>query len=292
LKYDQTIHQVLEVLGKYQISSAPIILPDGKPQGFVDVLDILAYLVKTSTKSLTDIIQGESFSIKTDDMKMMRKRAKDFNLKQLSEVIDISRRNPYFALQEDQPVSEVMPIFQQGVHRVALLDRLSPKIVGVVSQTDIIHQLAQDPNVSALKKLISETGILTGKLVSVTSDTMALDAFIRMQESGVSSLAILDAQGTIVGTVSASDVKWISRHEDFRTLLCSIGDYVKDIRKQQGKSDHFVACTQDSASIFDVVNLMFQEKVHRVFIVDEKRKPKGVISLTDIIREIGSPMTA
>jgi len=290
LKFDQNINNVLELLGKYNICSAPILLSDGSVQGFVDVLDILAYLVKTSTKPLTDLIQGESFNIKTDDLKMIKKRAKDFNLQSLSQVIDISRRNPYHTLYEDQLVSDVVPIFQQGVHRVALLDRTSNKIVGVVSQTDIIHQLAQESNVSILKKRVSETKVLTGKLLSVTEDTTALDSFIQMYQSGVSSLALLDTLGTIVGTVSASDVKWIAKTDDFRSLLWSIFDFVKDIRKQQGKSEHFVACTSDSASVFDVINLMFQEKVHRVFIVDEKRKPKGVISLTDIIREIGAPI--
>jgi len=291
LSMDQTVESVLDVLGRNNISSAPILGNDGKPLGFVDVLDLLAFMVRTSTKPLTDTLMGESRKLTSDDMQMLRKRTKDFKLQAVSDLIDFSRRNPYHAFYEDQTVADTLSVFQKGVHRVALLDR-NNKLIGVVSQFDIIQRIAKDQNIPALKMRVSESSGLNQNLMSVPLDTLAIDAFITMYQQGVSSLALLDNQGIIVGTVTASDVKWITKNEDFRALLHSIRDYVVDIRKAQGKSPDFVACTLPTASIFDIINLMYQERVHRVFVVDERRKPKGVISLTDILRDIGTVKTA
>jgi len=290
LNGDFTVEEALQILGQYNISSAPLFIQN-KVVGFIDVLDLLAYLVSVCTKPLMDVMVGESRKLSSDDLQMVKKRTKDFELKNVGDLVDYSKRNPFHTAYEDVSLQSVLPLFQKGVHRVAVMDR-SDKMIGILSQFDLLQELAKDPKVASLKKIVSECQNFSSKVTSVPYDMGAGDAFMYMFQNGVSSLGLMDGQGTLAGTVSAADIKWIANKPDFRDLLRSIGDFVKDIRKCQGKSENFVACTFGNASLFDVVNLMYQDKVHRVFIVDEQRHPKGILSLTDIIREIGVPTKA
>jgi CBS-domain-containing membrane protein len=85
---NQTAQDVLNLLSMHHISAVPVMNDDHRAvMGFVDVLDILAFLVKTSSKPLSDTGVGESRSLTTDDLLMIHKRTKDFKMAQVTELI-------------------------------------------------------------------------------------------------------------------------------------------------------------------------------------------------------------
>lgn len=51
------------------------------------------------------------------------------------------------------------------------------------------------------------------------------------------------------------------------------------------KATEPITCTSD-ASLKDIMAIVLKQHVHRVWIIDEQKKPIGVVTLTDIIHAI------
>jgi len=81
-----TVSSALDKLAYFNISSCPVILAEEERQGFtgisstlgfVDMLDLLAYLVKVATKKLEIVKEDETKSsdaLTTDDMELLKKK--------------------------------------------------------------------------------------------------------------------------------------------------------------------------------------------------------------------------
>src|SRR5262249_16745930 len=119
---------------------------------------------------------------------------------------DLSRRNPYYPIDEGASIKEIVDIFLKGPHRIAVTNQLN-KIVSIVSQTDMIKWLAKDTTSLAFAAEKPSSSIMKS-VVSVPSFTKAIDAFTVMSEKNLISLAIVD-NDTLVGVLSATDLKVI-----------------------------------------------------------------------------------
>jgi CBS-domain-containing membrane protein len=78
----------------------------------------------------------------------------------------------------------------------------------------------------------------------------------------------------------------------FTKLLLPVNEFLFQVRKEQGLAADFCVTCEASADLKTVVSRVVKTRVHRVFVVDEARRPIGVISLTDIIREVFSSLVA
>jgi len=285
---NQTAQDVLNLLSMHHISAVPVMSDDHRTvMGFVDVLDILAFLVKTSSKPLTDTGVGESRSLTTDDLLMIHKRTKDFKMAQVTELIDLSKRNPFRTFQEDALLSDVTQFFKEGIHRVAITN-LVGQLIGVFSQMDLINWISQNrskfPNLREDYE-ISRSTYKTDKIVSVPSTTMAVDAFIFMHRNATSSLAILGPDGRLIGTLSASDIKF-DMERDLRLLLRPVQEYINIIHTEAKRQPDFLVCCKPSTKMTEAMATVTKNHVHRIFVCDENEKPMSVVSLTDMIQEV------
>jgi len=279
---DETVESALDQLFKYRITAAPV-QGEKKFIGLIDVLDLLSFLVKTSTKSLTNDFRGESRKLLTDDMCMLRKRSRDFNLTKVQEVIDFSNKNPSVVLYTDQKVEETFEPFSKGIHRVMIANRDSNQVIGLLSQTDVVGFLANWEK-NEFDQPISQLKNQTEKLVTVPPENWAFDSFMTMYNNGLSSVGILNHMDQLVGNLSAADLKPCSR--DFTLLLRSTIDYVKQIRESEGRPMEFLVCCSPETTLRQAVDLMAKERVHRIYTIDSNRRPIAVISFTDILREV------
>lgn len=286
-----TVESALNKLGESGISSAPV-LDDGKAVGFLDVLDILAFLIQSSTKPFTATDVGESRSIHTDDLKMLQRRTKDFRITEIKKLIDLSKRNPWITTSQDTTISQAISLFANSkVHRVAVVDGSSLK--GILTQSMILQYLDQvlrdDP---AFKNLLASDIKMTplDNMLLVAPKCPAIDAFMVMFQNSVSSAAIIDGN-KLLGNLSASDLK-SSFGRDFNNLKEPVLEWLKQAHKSMSNSpDYLVCCTQDTL-LLDVIHRLTKERVHRIFVVDHIRdqamSPLGVISLTDILQGVNN----
>jgi len=279
---NQSVYDALATFAKHNITAVPVGKDESNVIGFVDTLDVLSFLVKTCTKILTRTEVGESRSLETDDVKMLSKRAKDFKLSDLEKIIDMSKRDPYETVGEGENLSAALPKFQQGIHRVGVLDK-NGKLVGVLTQGKVIRKLLDTWNRNVAVK---DVKLKSEKIISVPPHMKVIDAFLKMQEDNLSSIAVIDGS-VLVGTLSSSDLRVLLNY-DFPRLLYSVQEFLASIRKEQGKKADFIIHCSPEANFKEAVRLAMDNHVHRIYIVDERMNPKGVISLSDIIKELSS----
>jgi len=285
IEVSDTVEQALARLGRYRLQSAPVYrrAPENVLLGFVDVLDILAYLVHVCGK-LHSGPGRESWEISTDTLHMMKQRAKEFNMTQVGELIDFSKRNRFAAMRETATVRMCIDQWLHGVHRVACLDNRG-WLTGVLSQFSVVEYLALiDP--SQVKELQNTAGnfiFKTENPLCIGCNTSVIDAFMVMHNYGLSALGLLDTNGKLVGNISASDLKGLTA-QGFNSLLLPCESFLQDVRSFQRRGEDFVVwCTHDTP-MHQVVNLIVQHRVHRIYVCTQSGNPLAVISLTDLLK--------
>jgi len=190
-------------------------------------------------------------------------------------------------------LSDVMNAFSKGVHRCLVCFPSENYKCYVFTQTDVVRYFYNN-RVAAeaiMKTPITETGpgiqrvvrgrVTKRKLVCVKDTATALSAYQKIYEQEVNAVAIVSADdGSLIATLSASDIRGMT-NTDLSDLDIPILDY---IRKAQGGQINKQVTVPNSAdvSIGDVINLIMEHKLHRVWVL-ENNKPVEVITLTDII---------
>jgi CBS domain-containing protein len=305
LNSEETVSSALDKLAYHNISSAPVLLKQSNESenftgisgvlGFIDMLDILAYLVKVVTgkmKSNFDKIPP-SFSteiLNFEDIDIIKKRSHEFKVQSVTELIDLSGRNSFNVLYQDMTLQDALRFYAQGIHRIAVLDN-SNNVFGVVSQWTIADYLEWNnrdtSQVPSLKGSIKNFRFKTENVISVNKNERTIDAFMKMHTNQLSALAILDDSGNLISNLSASDLKGL-REKDFQELLKPVGEFIANMRTQQARPiNYLISVDENNNSVFDVFQIIKKEQVHRVYVVEgEQRKPKAVISLTDIMRAL------
>jgi len=288
---DETVASALKKLADNHILYAPVVQSQtggGKVDvlGFADVLDFLAFLAQISTRIITDPNFGESRHPKSDDWRILLKRKKDFSLGQVREVIDLSRRNPFKQLKGDATLREAIEIFKNRTHRIAVFGG-EDNLLGILSQTDVMNYIATNrdkfPNINLEESLHQRLNF--NEVVTVNTQELAIDAFLKIHNSVISAIAIVNEQHEMVGALSAADVEF-AIESDFVILLKPVGEFVKEIRDKQNRpADYIVGCPPN-AKFNEALSLLNKEKVHRLFVLDEKKHPMGAVTLTDFLNNI------
>jgi len=292
LSSSENVQDALDKLEKNLLTGALVFDDKKNVLGFVDVLDIMAFLVSVCTRTLTHLVAGESRKLNTDDLRMVRRRQKDFKLEQVGDLVDYSKRNPFKTLDEGKTVKDAIELFSQGIHRIAVTSASAESpIIGVLSQSDLIYFLASNkselPSKFQSMQIKSMPSIMERRLLIVTPETPAVDVFLAMHEKGISSVAITNPDGTLAGTLSASDVRTGKLTSEFPMLLLDVIDFMKECRKEQGKPSNYLVCCTPQWNFMEVIHLLHKENVHRAFVTDEtSKKAISVISMTDVMKEL------
>ncbi|CAG8739816.1 3067_t:CDS:2, partial [Acaulospora morrowiae] len=116
-------------------------------------------------------------------------------------------------------------------------------------------------------------------------DSFVIDALTMMNENKISSIAIVDDEGRLLGNISMTD--YILRNYNHSLMWRTCQQFVSHVRSRQGLEDG-----QDRYPVFDVrltstlgytIAKLIATKSHRVWVVDERTHAIGVVSLTDVL---------
>jgi len=295
-----TVSSALDKLAYFNISSCPVILAEEERQGFtgmsstlgfVDMLDLLAYLVKVATKKLEIVKEDETKSsdaLTSDDMELLKKRSHEFKVRSVTNIIDLSHRNPFVVLHQDMTLKDALDLFLKGIHRIAVVDDQN-SVIGIVSQWTIADYLAWNVagvlELSRLLEPINTSPFKTSRVCSVHKNTPAIEAFMFMHQKNLSAIAVVDDNERLFANLSASDLEGL-RQKNFDVLLMPVDQFLAEVAQQRGRAPNYLAVVSELAMMLEVIFLIKEEGVHRVYIIDNDRKPLGVISLTDVMRAL------
>ncbi|XXQ35449.1 CBS domain-containing protein [Plasmodiophora brassicae] len=254
-----SVRQAVATLAENRILSAPVVESEGAVRGFVDYMDIVAYMSATGDieKRFTDRVDA---------------------------VAGQSKLNPYLHLLGTTPIKTVVEIFSSGIHRCAVFDR-EAQVSGMVSQSDIVRYIAKhihEPHLQAYANAtVAHAGWGNRPVTSVREGESVKNVIMLMHERGVSAVAIVSRTGTLVGNFCLSDMRGIHEHNFERKLNTCVVDYLQ----AESPDSLRAACTTLKSTVGDVIRALATERLHRLWIVEQDH-PIGVVTLTDVMTSL------
>jgi len=266
-----------EVLLKNNILAAPVWDKETKSYtGFLDVRDLVASIVQAIQQS-----KQKPSSLLT---LAVTKLGKDIEAPSLSY---LSRRNPFKPVQESSTLAQVASMIKtRNVHRVPVVDE-NGKCTRIISQSQLVQFLQTNKNAieSDLNQTVDGTNLGAREVLAVASTEPALKAFQAIDKTSFSGLAVVDSHGKIIGNTSARDIKYFVLNKGELSLDMPVLEYLAQVRQRViTASDKAPVCTvRKDASLGRVLGLLSATQYHRLFVVDSKGLPEGVISISDLL---------
>merc|ERR1711957_646834 len=284
---DETLPRVLRKLATEGFLAAPVL--DGRQYvGFISMLDLVRHT--------TNLFWGDT----VEQWVNFWDKEERF---QTTTVDDVMRLPDTW---DRDPFPPLRPDFTR-LHRMAVVDQKTNRVTGILTQSMLISWLRQ--NMGALEGLKTEqisdiTSELSSPVLCIKESTKAINAFNKMIDCKVSGLAVTDDDGVLVGAISARDLRGVGTSgEHFYRLFHSVRDFKKETREDysaQAPKTHYSRkmvplkglYVAPSDSVLDVIRLMNDGNIHRVFVCSEesinnkKPVPTHVISQSDVLRQV------
>jgi len=249
-----------------------VITDSAKPGvlGFVDVLDLMVYILDSVSESTKDITKETIQNLKWEGQCFSRVASGD--------LINYSNNDPFVTASPNTNLLECVTLFAKA-HRLAVMD--GNKIINVISQFDILEFLATRGILIGHKvdRPIVQAGLGPLGASSVKKDVNVIDVLRYMKNSNLSGVAVVDNDGKMIANFSAADLLGLNEN-NFQLLSLPVHDYLTRIH---GFPKPPVFCNVNDT--VEVVMLrMLVHKVHRIYITDESMSASGVITLTDLMQ--------
>jgi len=293
VKSTDTVDDVLKLLQKQNIISAPIVDEKTTPYaGIINLIDLLTvyafqpvFNTYNTDSQLADLKEEVLSKIVSSQKKVLEIAVGD-----LLGVSAESKR--LWSFDATQPLAKLLDAFSVGVHRVLISHKRNEKVVySLISQSDVVRFLKIQAYKHNLKigKIFCQT--LSQLKIGVANDKKELFTIKTTQNAitglrhmlirhELSALPVVNEEGKLVNTLSTSDFRGI-RENNVKDTLSPVLEFVT---LRRGKyDDQSISATVDE-TLTSVVDKLLIYRIHRIWVVDGKGKPIGVVSLTDVIK--------
>eukprot|EP01129_Flabellula_baltica_P003563 TRINITY_DN13319_c0_g1_i1.p1 TRINITY_DN13319_c0_g1~~TRINITY_DN13319_c0_g1_i1.p1 ORF type:complete len:314 (+),score=51.85 TRINITY_DN13319_c0_g1_i1:29-943(+) len=272
-----SIQNTLKILSEANILSVPVIDNDDL-QGLVDVVDITGYILAT-WRSLSPSFDHQVFP------------DEDLLNTPIFEVMNFSLFDSVKTIKGTESVFNLMQMFlddhfQMRLHRVLTTD-WHGLVYNVVSQTDLINfayahmdKLPEDLLDSTIEDLD-----LFRVVINVREESFLIDALSILFKNRLSGLALVDNNYKITGNLSCSDLRGITP-TSFEFFQGKVSQFLNKIEEEQGTTRKPFIFVQKDNTFRELLKILTESHVHRVFLKDELEHPIGVISLSDVLSKI------
>jgi len=264
---DDRITAALSMMITGRISSVPMFsVEENRFSCFVDVLDVVSFLVDLGEVQDVSVLQ-EKFCASTN-AEVKGNHGSNWSgafIDKLNEADTLKR------------AINIMT-YMVNIHRLPIFT-LSGDLVGILSQSDIIHTLAPHIGLFSISnKLLKEIGLGLGRkdVICVTEDATLREAFSKMKEHNISGLAVVDNQGFLVSSVSAQDVKILGENAERLQALN------QPIRECFPERRRIVAAVTPDCSVRKVFERFHNERLYRLFITEDMHVI-GIITQIDLL---------
>jgi len=256
--------------------------------GFVDMVDILAYIVS-------------KLPCAEHKKEALEEAARNLLQSPVSNAINFSKRDRVVPIAQDHSVLEALQYFAQGTHRVLLFDD-TKSLSGLCSQSDLVRLLhthfskgeLQTADVDFQKRLQAPAPV-----ESIRPTDTLFQAIAKLGHGGLRTAAVVDSHGSLVGDFTAAAVshafavdnregRGIEKEEMLRTIFgnfyLTIQDYLskfypKFLAPQVGLAD---------ITLGQACKVMIESHSKEVWITNDlhTKVPMGVITQTDVCRRV------
>lgn len=158
-------------------------------------------------------------------------------------------------------------------------------VVSVITQYRILKFIAvnNEKNTSLLRKTVRDINLGTyTDLATASMSSSVLDVIQLMVRYNISAVPILDRHGHVMNVFESVDVIPCIKGGAYDELSESVGDA---LCRRSDEFQGIYTCTEEDRldSIFDTVR---KSRVHRLIVIDDDSKLRGIISLSDILKYV------
>jgi len=271
--------EAFEVLLKANILSAPVWDKEAKSYiGFLDIRDLVSSIVTIHQTHTTKPSSLLTVAVKGIGQKEDEPPSLSY----------LARRNAFRPVSLNSTLLDVANILKQShVHRVPVVNQETGKCVHIISQSLILQFLAahQETLAEDCKQSLEEINLGFCEVVTVGAHEKAFSAFQIIDKTRFSGIGVVDHEKKLIGNTSARDIKYLVLDKCELSLEMPVLEYLAAVRQRiitsQEKAP--ICAVQKDATIGRVIGLLEATQFHRLFIVDPKGNPIGVVSVTDIL---------
>lgn len=275
-----SVEEAFNVLQTHNLTSLPVEEYDGDPNCLTfDYADLNSYLMLVLGRlQITEqaFSQAPYYKNRPDEVADLIKKAKRGEQVPVKFIIQLVPKNPFYKLPECETLSTVVEILGSGVHRIAIFDEANTKITGVLSQRRLMKYFWDNarrfPSLEPIfQSTLTELGLGNHDVISVYGDEPLINALQKMCSENISSLAVVDRHMNLLGNISVTDVKHVTKSSQSPLLHKSCLHFVSIILNHRGLEDG-----KDSFPIFHVhpgsslartVAKLVATKSHRLWVV-------------------------
>jgi len=276
-QYFEEVADLLKKMSDAKILSAVVVDPDPKVGvvGFVDVLDLMVYVIDIADQSGRDITKESMQNLKWEGQCFVRQN--------IGSLVNVSRANPLYKISSDASLEDAVQLMAAEVHRLAVLDDSTPShyISNIISQSDIVNFFVSKGGLSGSKmtKRINEAGLAPLGVATVLETNNVIAVLRYMRDYKIGGVGVVDSFGRLVANFSATDLLGLTA-DKFAMLALPVKEF---LHRLHGSIREPVVTTS-ADTIATLMNKFVMHKIHRVYIVDNQMIPIGVISMTDIMQ--------
>ncbi|EGG17329.1 hypothetical protein DFA_08324 [Cavenderia fasciculata] len=285
-KSNDPIDKGFKMLIDHNILSTPVY--DEKEKRFVSFFSMIDVIYQILEILSTDNQQDEG------DMSTYLQNNTDRSLFQKNKVCDIankSKREPFIFVNAESKLDDVARLMSKNhIHRVAVFDEKGD-LCNIISLSRIIECASQlfgmDNHLTSLGSRPIETLALgKNQVISITEDKKAIDAFELIASMGISGVAVVDSHQKLKGVISDHDLVLIKSSGQYLNLLYQpINSYLQVIKTLATCPKQLITCKKTD-TFKEVLLKVAENKVHRIFVVDDHNTLCGVIGLNDLLEQI------
>jgi len=273
----EDVASLLKKMTDAQILSVPVEDTDPKVGviGFVDVLDLLYFVL--------DIVEQTGKDFTQLNIRDLKWEGQCFSRQSVGHLSNISRSDPLHTVRADTSLIEIVKLFAQEIHRVAIIDKETPEhfISNVLSQSDVLNFITTRGTWMGTKltSTIKDVGLSPLGVCTVLNTMLTTDVLKFMRTYKVSGVGIVDHSGKLVGNFSATDLLGLTE-DTFPLLSLPVTEF---FLRLHGFAKPPIYCTVNDSVEFLLLKFAVH-KVHRIYLVNETMNPVGVLTMTDIMQ--------
>ncbi|KAI9779724.1 MAG: AMP-activated serine/threonine-protein kinase regulatory subunit [Geoglossum umbratile] len=157
-------------------------------------------------------------------------------------------------------------------------------VVSVLTQYRILKFVAVNvTETQMLRKPLKDLNIGTyTDLSTATMDTPVIDVIHQLVKKNIASVPILDGNGVVLNVFEAVDVITVIKGGVYDDLTLSVGEAL--LKRSEDFAGIYTCSIHDRLdTIFDTIR---KSRVHRLVVLDETGRLKGMVTLSDILEYV------
>jgi len=262
--------------------------------GLIDILDIVSFFstfVQGLAKIDEDRINWKDFEGRLARLDPpQRSKLEDTKVVDL---IGLSERTAWKPVSVNTEPSIIFNLLADpDTHHIPITDEQGLQFLGLLCQSDVLRWLWQNRHRGLPEEFLRlKAGqVMKKEVVTVPVEATMIEAFMKMHENNISAIPAIDHQGIIQATVSATDCqRLLSPRQEQPSIWELLKKLFLPISEIIPKTEIGSVGCQVSSSLEEILALLANNRVHRVWVVDSTSRPAGVISLSDVLEHLSIP---